>query len=82
MADEKIPTEVEEAVSAVKAVYERLEENLDKFDKYLQKSMDTDCLEEFVESYLNMREAGMSFDDAFLTAAEERDITIEEESSE
>lgn len=76
MADKDEVNKIEEIVNSV---YERIKEEVDAFDRYLTKANDMDCLEEFVESYLNLRESGLDFKDAYITAAEEREVELEDE---
>lgn len=64
---------------AINALYDRVENEQEEFDKYLQRAVDTDCESEFIESYLNLRDSGLDFRDAYMTAAEEREIELEDE---
>ena len=84
LKDKKEEVKKEENVSteiAVEKLYEAFENTFDKFDEYLAKAFENECIQEFMEGYSQLRESGFDFDDAFETAASQLDLDEEEESS-
>lgn len=78
----QLAEQVEEAKKSVEAVYSRVKEEQELFDRYLASAVDADELDDYIESYLNLRDSGLDFSDAFITAAEERDIELKEKEDE
>ena len=62
-----------------KELDDMFDEQVELFDAYVCQAVEEGCLEEFMESYINLRDAGMTFANAFINAAEERDVVLKDE---
>ena len=58
------------------------DDDIEKFDKLLDASIDSDCIQDFVESYLRYRDSGIDFVNSVNGAQEEIDVELETESEE
>jgi hypothetical protein len=78
--------ETEEVQTLTQKLVEQLSESyntkIEDFDKWLELALNQDCIEEYVQAYLQLRDTGFDFDAAYDTAAAEIEIEVEEEDNE
>jgi len=76
MADDTKETGMS-ASEMVEKIQEVFEDKVVEFDMLLSTAMNTECLNDFIEGYLQLRETGFDFDDAFKTAAEQIELEVQ-----
>lgn len=79
MSDDTKEEQMTDAQKLVEQLTDAFNDKVDRFDELLNKACDCDSEVDFIQSYMQLRESGFTFEDAYNTAAEEYDLEKDEE---